>query len=176
MRKTSLRWADSVTDKKDDKEEQLIAVDEVNSTEFCYAFRVLNPEKVPPVKEVRKLMRIQALHCHVVYCQNGTKLNIIPVLASRSQALRYLYVRWGVDLSKMVVFVGECRDTDYEGLVGGVHKTVMLKGVGMEAMTLLHHANRSYPLSHVVPFDSPNIVEVAEDDELKVGLEKVGRF
>lgn len=170
LRKTLLRWADSVTD-KDNKEEQLIVVNEEDSTEFCYAFRVLNPEKVPPVKEVRKLMRIQALHCHVIYCQNGTKLNVIPVLASRSQALRYLFVRWGVELSKMVVFVGECGDTDYEGLVGGVHKTVILKGVGKEAITLLH-ANRSYPLSHVVPFDSPNIVEAAENDELNVALEK----
>lgn len=34
-------------------------------------------------------MRIQALRCHVIYCHNGTKLHVIPVLASRSQALRY---------------------------------------------------------------------------------------
>ncbi|KAL8152638.1 hypothetical protein V2J09_010398, partial [Rumex salicifolius] len=155
LRKTLLRWADSVTHKNDDKEEKLIIV--------------------PPVKEVRKLMRIQALHCHVVYCQNGTKLKVIPVLASRSQALRYLFVRWGVDLTRMLVFVGECGDTDYEGLVGGVHKIVILKGVGKEAMSLLH-GNRSYPLSHVVPSDSPNIVEVAEDGELRVALEKTGCF
>ncbi|KAK9947503.1 hypothetical protein M0R45_003125 [Rubus argutus] len=55
---------------------------------------------VPPVKELRKLLRIQALRCHVIYCQNGTRLNVIPVTASRSQALRYLYLRWGVELSK----------------------------------------------------------------------------
>lgn len=45
--------------------------------------------QVPPVKEIRKLMRIHALRCHVIYCQNGRKINVIPVLGSRSQALRY---------------------------------------------------------------------------------------
>jgi len=45
---------------------------------------------VPPVKELRKLLRIQALRCHVIFCLNGTRLNAIPVLASRSQALRYV--------------------------------------------------------------------------------------
>lgn len=41
------------------------------------------------MKELRKLLRIQALRCHVIYCQNGIRLNVIPVTASRSQALRY---------------------------------------------------------------------------------------
>lgn len=36
------------------------------------------------------MVRIQALRCNVIYCQSGTRLNVIPVLASRSQALRYL--------------------------------------------------------------------------------------
>lgn len=48
--------------------------------------------QIPPMKELRKLMRIQALRCNVVYCQNGARLNVIPVLASRSQALRYVLI------------------------------------------------------------------------------------
>lgn len=39
---------------------------------------------------------------------------------------RYLYLRWGVELLKTVVFVGESGETDYEGLFGGL---VVLKGV-----------------------------------------------
>ncbi|GMH20576.1 hypothetical protein Nepgr_022417 [Nepenthes gracilis] len=176
LKKTLHRWVGSITDKKDETEEQIVAEDDEHTTDFCLAFRIQNPEKVPPVKEVRKLMRMQALRCHVVYCQNGTKLNVIPVLASRSQALRYLRVRWGVDLSKMAVFVGESGDTDYEGLLGGLHKTIILKGVGSRAASILH-AHRSYPLSHVMPIDSPNIVEVAEDfssTDIHAALEKVG--
>ncbi|KAL6974105.1 putative protein serine/threonine kinase, partial [Sarracenia purpurea var. burkii] len=46
---------------------------------------------VPPVKEIRKFMRIQAFRCHAIYCQNGNTVNVIPVLASRSQALSVNY-------------------------------------------------------------------------------------
>lgn len=58
----------------------------------CLRFFFMLPiclQQVPPVREIRKLMRIQALRCHVIYCQNGRKINVIPVLASRAQALRY---------------------------------------------------------------------------------------
>ncbi|KAI4335666.1 hypothetical protein L6164_014294 [Bauhinia variegata] len=176
LRKTLIRWAASIVDKKAESEEQIVTPAEQLSTDYCYAFKVRKPGMVPPVKELRKSMRIQALRCHIIYCQNGTRLNVIPVLASRSQALRYLYVRWGFELSKMVVFVGECGDTDYEGLLGGVHKSVILKGVCSSASNQLHN-NRSYPLSDVLPFDSPNIVEASEGSssaDIQASLEKIG--
>ncbi|KAJ4952577.1 hypothetical protein NE237_029409 [Protea cynaroides] len=176
LRKTLVRWAASIVDKKEANVEQIVTEDEQRSASYCYAFKVKSSELVPPFKELRKLMRIQALRCHVIYCQNGTKLHAIPVLASRSQALRYLYVRWGVDLSNMIVFVGECGDTDYEGLLSGVHKTVILKGVCSSARALLH-SSRNYPLEDVVPFDSPNIVETTEQcssDDIRASLGKLG--
>lgn len=176
LRKTLVRWAASTTDKKGESNEQIVSPVEQLSTDYCYAFKVRKPGMAPPLKELRKLMRIQALRCHPIYCQNGTRLNVIPVLASRSQALRYLYVRWGFELSKMVVFVGECGDTDYEGLVGGLHKSVILKGVGSRAISQLHN-NRNYPLSDVMPMDSPNIVEATEGSssaDIQALLEKVG--
>ncbi|KAF3954467.1 hypothetical protein ACB098_01G105600 [Castanea mollissima] len=172
LRKTLVRWVASINDGK--AEGQLVEEDESGSSMHCYAFKVKDPSLIPPVKELRKLMRIQALRCHVVYCQNGPKLNVIPVLASRSQALRYLFVRWGMDLSNTVVFVGECGDTDYEGLLGGVRKTVILKGVGTGAHKL--HANRNYPLEHVFPFDSPNVVQTegCNSDDIRASLGKLG--
>ncbi|KAL5547754.1 hypothetical protein UlMin_002985 [Ulmus minor] len=176
LRKTLVRYASSITDKKSGKEEQIVTAAEQLSTDYCYAFNVLQPGMVPPVKELRKLLRIQALRCHVIYCQGGTRLNVIPVLASRSQALRYLYVRWGVELSKMVVFVGESGDTDYEGLLGGTHKSVILKGLCSSAMSQLH-ANRNYPLSDVMPMDSSNVVQTTEDcssDDIRASLETLG--
>ncbi|KAG6591559.1 putative sucrose-phosphate synthase 1, partial [Cucurbita argyrosperma subsp. sororia] len=154
LRKTLVRWAASINEKQG--EGQIVLEDESGSTSHCFAFEVRDPSMLPPVKELRKLMRIQALRCHALYCQNGRKLNVIPVLASRSQALRYLYLRWGMDLTKVVVLVGECGDTDYEGLIGGVHKTVILKGIGCNA-SKLH--SRSYPMEHVVSFSSPNVVQ-----------------
>lgn len=87
---------------------------------------------------------------------------------------RYLHVRWGVELSSMVVFTGECGDTDYETLLGGVHKTVILKGVGIEAQKL--HVNRNYPLDHVLPFENDSIAktESCDDTSIKSSLEKLG--
>ncbi|KAA3486054.1 putative sucrose-phosphate synthase 1 [Gossypium australe] len=162
LRKTLVRWAGSVTDKMEGNEEHIVTVAEHLSTNYCYTFEVKNAGRVPPVKELRKLLRIQALRCNVIYCRNGTRINVIPVLASRSQALRYLYVRWGIDLSKMVVFVGDSGDTDYEGLLGGVHKSIILKGICCNTSNQLL-ANRNYPLSDVIPVDSPNILQTSQD-------------
>ncbi|XP_061350887.1 probable sucrose-phosphate synthase [Gastrolobium bilobum] len=176
LRKTLVRWADSVNSKKGESDEQIVSPAENISTDYCYAFNVRKPEMAPPMKEVRKVLRIQALRCHPIYCENGTRLNVIPVLASRSQALRYLCVRWGFDLSKMVVFVGEYGDTDYEGLLGGIHKTVILKGLGSGGISQLYNS-RSYPLSDVMPLDSPNIVEATEESssaDIQALIEKVG--
>ncbi|XP_062099348.1 probable sucrose-phosphate synthase 1 [Humulus lupulus] len=171
LRKTLVRWASSVNNIKGNQ--QIISEDESGSTPQCYAFQVDDPSLIPPVEEVQKLMRYQALRCRVLLCQNGTKLNVIPGTASRAQALRYLYVRWGMDLASVVVFVGESGDTDYEGLIGGIHKTVILKGVGNGSRIL--HANRSYPLEHVVTFDfdSPNVVET-EVGNIRTSLGKLG--
>ncbi|RXH74377.1 hypothetical protein DVH24_029098 [Malus domestica] len=175
LRKTLVRWATSINDKKTGSEEIVSAADQL-STDYCYAFKVQTPGKLPSVKELRKVLRIQALRCHVIYCQNGTRVNVIPVLASRSQALRYLYLRWGVDLSKVVVVAGECGDTDYEGLLGGLHKSVVLKGVASNAISQLH-TNRNYPLSDVLALDTPNIVQTSEgcgSDDIRASLEKLG--
>ncbi|CAN1146695.1 Probable sucrose-phosphate synthase 1 [Linum perenne] len=178
LRKTLVRWASSVTDKKAESEEKIIIPSEQLSTNYCYAFKVQSqkPGLVHPVKELRKALRIQALRCHVIYCQNGHRINIIPVLASRSQALRYLYIRWGIELGSMVVFAGESGDTDYEGLLGGVHKTVVLKGVCRSANSQLL-LNRSYPLSDVIASDSPNVSHTPEDcssTEIRDSLNKLG--
>ncbi|KAL4564035.1 hypothetical protein LXL04_028085 [Taraxacum kok-saghyz] len=180
LRKTLVKWAGSIIDKnadsKNKNEQHVVTEDEEVTTNYCYAFNIHKPGLAPPVRELQKLMRIQALRCHVIYCQNGRKINVIPVSASRSQALRYLYLRWGMELTKVVVFVGESGDTDYEGFLGGVHKAVILKGVGNSNTNQLH-ANRVYPLSDVLPTDSVNIVETREEcssDDIRASLGKLG--
>lgn len=160
LRKTLIRWAASIVEKKGETEEQVVTEDEQRSSAYCHAFKVQNPSLVPSIKELRKLMRIQALRCHVIYSHDGTKLHVIPVLASRSQALRYLYVRWGIELSNMVVFVGESGDSDYESLLGGVHKTVILKGACEDTQSQLKF--KGYPLVDAVAFDSPTNVKTED--------------
>ncbi|MFS7959953.1 putative Heat shock protein 70 family [Helianthus anomalus] len=46
---------------------------------------------------------------------------------------------WGMDLSKVVVFIGENGTIGYEGNLGGVHKSIILKGVS-NAINDQHHA------------------------------------
>lgn len=111
----------------------------------------------------------------VVYHTSSHSFLFLLVIIEHSNIFcRYLFVRWGIDPSNTVVFVGECGDTDYEGLLGGVHKTVILKGAGTSAREL--HANRSYPLEHVVPFDGSNIVlaEGSNSNDIIVSLQKLG--
>lgn len=77
-------------------------------------------------------------------------------------------------MSNVVIFVGECGDTDYEGLLGGVHKTFVLKGVCNDASRI--YSNRNYPLEHVLPVDSPNVIqsEGQNKDEIIESLRKLG--
>ena len=42
---------------------------------------------------------------------------------------RYLYVRWGLDIANMYVFLGETGDTIYEDMIRGMHKTLILRGI-----------------------------------------------
>lgn len=70
-----------------------------------------------------------------------------------------------MELSKVVVFVGELGDSDYEGNFGGLHKTVILKGHSLNAGKI-HSSGRSYPLHHVIPAtaDDPKIAECQKPD------------
>lgn len=75
----------------------------------------------------------------------------------------------------MVVVVGESGDSDYEGLLGGVHKTIVLKGSFNLAPSQLHAA-RSYPLRDVVAFDSPRVVQTegCSTNDIKIALSQLG--
>lgn len=51
LRKTLVRWAASPSDKKSEKEEQIVVASEQLSTDYCYTFKVQKPGKVinPPL-------------------------------------------------------------------------------------------------------------------------------
>ena len=75
----------------------------------------------------------------------------------------------------MTVIVGESGDTDYEGLLGGVHNIIILKGSFNSAPNQVHAA-RSYSLQDVISFEKPGIasVEGYGSDNLKSALQKFG--
>lgn len=78
---------------------------------------------------------------------------------------RYLSVRWGIELSKMVVFVGETGDTDYEDLLVGLHKTIILRGLVEHGSEKLLRNEDSFKREDMIPHDSPNIAFAEEGYE-----------
>ena len=89
---------------------------------------------------------------------------------------RYLSVRCAIDLSKMVVFVGERGDTDNEDLLAGLHKTVILRGSVEYGSEKLLRGEDSFKREDKIPQDSPNIsfVESYEAHDISQALEAIG--
>lgn len=127
------------------------------SSSRCYSYNVKLGAKTQRVDYLRQKTRMRGFRCNLVYTLAGSRLNVIPLFASRTQALRYLSMRWGIDLSKMVVFVGERGDTDYEDLLGGLHKTVILRDTVEHGCEKLLRSEDSYRREDVIPIDNPNI-------------------
>ncbi|KAG7557288.1 Sucrose synthase [Arabidopsis suecica] len=129
----------------------------------CYAISVKQGVKTRRVDDLRQRLRMRGLRCNIVYTHAATRLNVIPLCASRIQALRYLSIRWGIDMSKTVFFLGEKGDTDYEDLLGGLHKTIILKNVvGSDSEKLLR-SEENFKREDAVPQESPNISYVKEN-------------
>lgn len=90
---------------------------------------------------------------------------------------RYLSVKWGIDLSKAVIFVGERGDTDYEELMAGLHKTFVLKGAVEEGSERLFHSEHSFKREDMFNLDSPNLVYSQKnymDCDISAILENLG--
>ncbi|CAM6021442.1 unnamed protein product, partial [Sphagnum balticum] len=135
--------------------------DETACNPHCLAYRVTKPDAALPVDQLRQRLRMRGLRSHVMYTHNGTRLHALPLLASRSQALRYFFARWNVDVANMFVVVGETGDTDYEELLSGTHKTIIVKDAVQEGGS--EHKLRvpgNYDRSDVAPSEGPNIITV----------------
>ncbi|CAM6118363.1 unnamed protein product [Calypogeia fissa] len=148
--------------------------DESSFNPHCFAYKVVEPTLAPSVDHIRQRLRQRGLRCHVMYCQSETRMRVIPLLASRSQALRYLFVRWGLDVANMYVFVGETGDTDFEELLSGTHKTIVLKGVVENGSERLLRVGGSYQRGDVAPAESPLIMTTdCTVDQISGALKKL---
>lgn len=78
-------------------------------------------------------------------------------------------------MPNVAVLVGESGDSDYEELLGGLHRTVILKGEFNIAANRIHTVRR-YPLQDVVALDSSNIIGVDgyTTDDLRSALQQMG--
>lgn len=141
----------------------------------CYSYSIQPGTKTRRIDDLRQRLRMRGFRCNLVYTHAASRLNVMPLFASRAQALRYLSVRWGIDLSKMVVFVGEKGDTDYEDLLVGLHKTVILRGSAEYACEMLRSED-SFKREDLVPQDSPSIAfaDGYEAPDISTALETLG--
>ncbi|KDP31602.1 hypothetical protein JCGZ_14827 [Jatropha curcas] len=143
----------------------------------CYSY-IINPgSKTRKVDEIRQRLRMRGFRCNPVYTHAASRLNVIPLFASRKQALRYLSVRWGIDLSKIVVFVGERGDTDHEELLAGLHKTIIIRGSVEYGSEELLRGEESFKREDIVSQESTNLAFVEENYEVRdisTALETLG--
>nr|CAB3489583.1 unnamed protein product [Digitaria exilis] len=147
----------------DGAKEADLAVDEAASSVHCHAYTVASVSKVKKVDSIRQSLRMRGFRCNLVYTRACTRLNVIPLSASRPRALRYLSIQWGIDLSKVAVLVGDKGDTDRERLLPGLHRTLVLQGLVSHGSEELLRDEDGFLTEDVVAMDSLNIVTVADD-------------
>ncbi|KAG2561175.1 hypothetical protein PVAP13_8KG147100 [Panicum virgatum] len=149
--------------KADGAQEADLAADDAACSALCHAYAVAGASKVRKVDSIRRSLRMRGFHCNLVYTRACTRLNVVPLSASRPGALRYLSILWGIDLSKVAVLVGDKGDTDRERLLPGLHKTLVLTGLVSHGSEELLRDEDGFLTEDVVAMDSPNIVTLAED-------------
>ena len=74
-----------------------------------------DPEISPSVAEIKRLYRQHDLHAKVIIADEK-HLDILPIRASKGLAIRYLSLRWGIPLERIMV-VGDSGN-DEEMLLG----------------------------------------------------------
>ncbi|KAJ8774147.1 hypothetical protein K2173_009578 [Erythroxylum novogranatense] len=134
-----------------------IEEDVKSSNAHCIAYFIKDSNKVNKVYDLRQKLRMRGLRCHPMYCRSSTRIQIIPLLASRAQALRYLFVRWRLNVANMFVFLGETGDTDYEEMISGAHKTIIMKDVVSRGSEELLRTKTMDLRDDIVPQESPLI-------------------
>jgi len=89
--------------------------------EFKLSFDV-DPHAMPSLREIDRRLRQVRLHANLVYSHQAY-LDVLPVRASKGQAIRYLAYKWGLPLNAFLV-AGDSGN-DLEMLVGDTQAVVV---------------------------------------------------
>ncbi|XP_073145578.1 probable sucrose-phosphate synthase 2 [Henckelia pumila] len=173
LKKTIWKLMNSSEDANSGPSSIAIEHDAKSSNPHCLSYLIKDPSLAKKVDDMRQKLRMRGLRCHLMYCRNSTRMQVVPLLASRSQALRYLFVRWRLNVANMFVILGETGDTDYEELIAGTHKTMIMKGAVEKGSEELLRSAGGYLRDDIVPVDSPLIAYVsggAKAEELAKAL------
>ncbi|KAE9614832.1 hypothetical protein Lal_00036052 [Lupinus albus] len=139
-----------------------------SSNAHCISYKIKDLSKAKKVDDLRQKLRMRGLRCHPMYCRGSSRMHVIPLLASRAQALRYLFVRWRMNVANMYVILGESGDTDYEEMISGTHKTIIMKGVVSKGSEELLRSPGSYQRDDIVPNESHLVISISDTTEDKI--------
>ena len=92
--------------------------------------------------------------------------------------MRYLFVRWGLNIANMYVIAGAKGDTDHEELLSGSHKTVIMKGIVEKGSEELLRTAGNYQREDTVPGESPLIVHTSvgiKSEEIMKALKEASK-
>ncbi|KAH6816225.1 sucrose phosphate synthase 3F [Perilla frutescens var. frutescens] len=160
LKKTIWKLMNTTEGSKPSESSSVIEHDVKSSNSHCLSYVMKDVSKARKVDDMRQKLRMRGLRCHLMYCRNSTRMQVIPLLASRSQALRYLFVRWRLNVANMCVILGETGDTDYEEMISGTHKTLIMKDVVGKGSEELLRTSGSYLRDDIVPGDSPLVAQI----------------
>ncbi|MDZ7662667.1 HAD-IIB family hydrolase [Thiohalophilus sp.] len=62
----------------------------------------IDPEKAPSVREIKRHLRRHDLHAKAILSEK-THLDLLPIRASKGLAIRYLSMKWGIPLDRILV-------------------------------------------------------------------------
>ncbi|XVF29078.1 hypothetical protein REPUB_Repub15cG0089100 [Reevesia pubescens] len=178
LKKTIWKLMNPAGEEKSTRSRSLIEEDVKSSNAHCVAYFVKDPSKVKKVDDLRQKLRMRGLRCHPMYCRNSTRMQVVPLLASRAQALRYLFVRWRLNVANMFVIAGETGDTDYEELISGARKTLIMEEVVTMGSEGLLRKTDMRLRDDIVPADSPLITSIkggATADEIANALKVLSK-
>lgn len=115
LKKTIWKLMNTTEDSKSNQSSGAIEHDVKSSNSHCLSYLIKDLDKVCKIMQIRNLklpknlslaevdifslqakkvddmrqkLRMRGLRCHLMYCRNSTRMQVVPLLASRSQALR----------------------------------------------------------------------------------------
>ncbi len=71
----------------------------------------IDPDKAPPIRELTRHLRNHSLSANLIYSHQAY-LDLLPIRASKGQAVRYLGAKWGIAPQRMLVAGDSGNDTE----------------------------------------------------------------
>lgn len=109
--------------------------EETEQRRFKLSYYV-DPDEAPPLRDISRHLRRQRLQANVVF-SHGQFLDLLPVRASKGGAVRYLAMKWGIPLERILVAGDSGNDEEMLtgntlGVVVGNHSEELAKLRGRE--------------------------------------------